>query len=555
MNNLKPVVLALILSLGLQGSAQGAATRFTSPNYGVESIIFGGTGTLRSAISTVPPKILSGPSVSSVLTESVTIKWTTDKPTNSLVMMGTQSGTYTIQTGKLDSATVTQHEVTVSQLEKGTTYFYKVRSMDVAGNAVESTELSFRTDLGDVTPPRIVSGPFISNNSPTSMILTWETDELAGTTVEYGTSSVDEKINGRPDELTLFHQFEISGLRPEQAYLVRVKSRDAAGNLQTGETLRSTTLRQTTITDVKVSGITLESALVEWNTTIPTTSQISYGLSQAYDRSYEDASMAEKHVARLSGLQSGSTYYFRIRGQDQAANIVSSDEYLFKTVVLPTIGEVTVSEITSHGALVSWISSSPIDELTRYEISSSTDTALIGKKFTTGNDQSVTSHTLTLSDLEAGSEYRLTASGKDLFGNQAISLPVSFTTLNDGDPPLIQNVKIDTSVDLGSKQSVQVLVSFGLSEPGIAVLDYGAGANGPYGQVVKTDTEISQNKFMVIPGLRPGESYHFRIVAKDKSGNEATSADYLVLAPSQPVSLFDLIFNQIRLNFGWLSNL
>ena len=60
---------------------------------------------------------------------------------------------------------------------------------------------------------------------------------------------------------------------------------------------------------------------------------------------------------------------------------------------------------------------------------------------------------------------------------------------------------------------------------------------------------------MVIPGLEPGQSYHYRIVAQDRVGNQSTSSDYLVLAPSQPVSLLDLIFSQIRINFGWLSQL
>ena len=228
---------------------------------------------------------------------------------------------------------------------------------------------------------------------------------------------------------------------------------------------------------------------------------------------------------------------------------------MFRTVVLPVISDLKVSEITSSAATLTWTSSSDIDELVRYEVLASSDQKLIGKKKSAGNDKVVSSHSLVLSDLESGAKYTTAVSGKDIFGNQAISPSIEFDTKVDSDPPLIQNIKSDTSVDLGSKQSVQVLVSFGLSEPGLSYLEFGEGASGTYTKTITTDTEVSQNKFMVIPGLQPGESYHFRIVAKDRVGNSATSSDYLVLAPSQPVSLLDLIFGQVRQNFGWLSKL
>ena len=110
-------------------------------------------------------------------------------------------------------------------------------------------------------------------------------------------------------------------------------------------------------------------------------------------------------------------------------------------------------------------------------------------------------------------------------------------------------------MDLGSTQTVQVLISFGLSKPSHAYIEYGSGATGDYEKKVTTDTDLSVSKFMVIPGLIPGNSYHFRIVATDRSGNVLETPDYLVLAPSQQPDLFSLILDQIKVNFSFLGNI
>lgn len=544
--------MALLLLLPSVGLA--APTRFESSNYGVESVIFGGTGLLKSLNGSVPPTITTQPEAIDITTTSASIQWKTDLPTNSILFLGTSPGVYTSQSGQIAEATLTDHEVLAGQLKRGTQYFYKVRSGDVTGNIVESPEKTFTTDQGDITAPVITKGPIISTNSGTSVIVTWETNELANTTVEYGLNTVSDVSAGRSDELTLFHQVELSSLLPDRTYKFRIKSRDASDNLYTGDTQEFVTPRSTTITDVKVTDITLDSALVQWKTTTSSTSVVDYGTGSTYGLTNTDGSFAQNHVAKLTGLQSGSTYYLRISGDDQAGNRLTSDEYVFKTVVLPVISDFTITQVSSNIATLTWTSSSDIDELVRYEITGSGNKELIGKKLSAGNDQAVSKHTYQLSDLESGSQYSVLVSGKDVFGNQALSPTLTFSTKLDGDPPQILNVKTDTSVDLGSRQSVQVLVSFGLSELGTSIIEYGAGATGAYDSKVTTDTETSQNKFMVIPGLRPGESYHFHIVAKDRVGNTTTSADYLVLAPSQPVSLLDLIFGQVQQNFGWLGH-
>lgn len=536
--------------------AYGAPTQFTSPNFGVESVIFGGTGTLRSTEASIPPVITVGPTVGSITTSTATVLWVTDKPSNSIVSLGTVSGVYTLQTGQITNTTFTNHSVGLTNLVRGTQYFYKVSSADVNGNEVESSEATFSTDPGDITAPIITTGPSLAKNSASLVTVTWETDELASSVVEYGVQDVTENSIGRADDLTLFHQVQINGLQSSQSYLLRVKSRDSSGNTTVSATQTLETLESPSITEVKISDITLNSALVQWKTTTPSTTVVNYGTSSAYGQTSSDTTtFTTTHLVRLSGLSSGSTYYLRIIGTDPSGNRLTSDEYIFKTVVLPIISNFKVSEIGSDNAKLTWISSSDIDEFIRYEVTKNPDPKLVGKKLTTGNDALASSHTFLLSSLDSGSTYTVTVLGKDIFGNQAISSVLSFDTLPDTAPPEISNIRTDTTVDLGSKQSVQALVSFELSEPGVAIIDYGSGASGVMDQHITLDTEYTRAKFMVIPGLQPGQSYHFRITARDLAGNEAHSAEILVLSPNQKKSFLDLVASSFIANFRFLTDL
>ena len=547
-------LIAIVVGLLLPGLAVAAPTHFTSPNYGVESIIFGGTGVLRSTADSIPPVITAGPTLSAITTTGATVTWTTDKTSNSIVKMGTVHGQYIQEFGQSDRTIYTQHSVNLVSLTRGTAYFAVVRSVDIAGNVTESAEFSFHSDPGDIIPPVFTQGPDAAINSATSLTVSWKTNKIANTLVQYGIRDVAENESGQSGDLTLFHQVQLNNLQSSQTYQFRVIAKDASGNTSRSVIKSIKMPSSPAITNVQISDITLNSALVQWTTTSTSTTTIKYGTaSQQYGTEQSDPTQSSHHLVRLSSLISGTAYYLRLSGSDGAGNFLTSDEYQFKTVVLPQITSFGVSKVTAETAQLTWVSSSDIDELVRYQITASSDKALVGKQGSAGSDKLVSQHAYALENLENDAEYSVSVVGKDVFGNQALSQTLTFRTPVDRTPPEITNVKTDTTVDLGSHQSVQVLVSFGLSKKGMAIIEYGEGASGPYGQQVTTDTDLSTNKFMVVPDLQPGNSYHFHIVAKDRVGNSTTSPDYLVLAPAQSVSLLDLIFGQLRSNFGWLS--
>jgi hypothetical protein len=550
------VFLVLLAALVGAAPALAAPTEFNSPNYTVGSVIFGGTGTLRFPQSSSPPVILTGPTVGNITTTSANVKWTTDRNTTGIVFVGTSSGTYTFQAGDAFTPTITDHSVDLNFLVRGTHYFYKVRSVDNFGNAVESAEGQFDSDPGDITPPVITSGPTASQNSGSQVTISWTTDEVSNSVVDYGISDVTQFSAGHTDERTLFHQVTLIGLGGNQTYQYRVKSKDGSDNQVTSATDTFTTVASPTITEVKITDVTLSSAVVQWKTTVATTTTVNYGITSGkYTVNNDDASLTETHVVRLSALASGTIYYIRLSGADASGSRITSDEYLFKTVILPRIDDFEIFDIQSRSVNLRWTASAEVDAFVRYEITASDTKELIGKKFATGDDKLALEHAIQLPDLEPSTVYSVTVQGKDVFGNQAVSPTKSFTTLPDHDPPVIENLRSDTTVDLGSRQTVQVLISFGTNEPAKAVVEYGDGAAGPYNKKIDNDTDFTKNKFLVIPALKPGNSYHFIIHVTDQSGNTADSADYLVLAPAQPKNFLSLILDQLKLNFGWLTTI
>jgi PGF-pre-PGF domain-containing protein len=111
-------------------------------------------------VDTVPP-VISNVTASSITTSSATITWTTDEPSDSIVEYGT-----TIAYGltSSDATLVTSHSRSLTGLSAGTTYHYRVKSTDNAGNPAVSSDYTFTTS--SPLPPPVPD--FSMSVSPTS---------------------------------------------------------------------------------------------------------------------------------------------------------------------------------------------------------------------------------------------------------------------------------------------------------------------------------------------------------------------------------------------------
>jgi hypothetical protein len=113
----------------------------------VQHTITAGTADARYVATMVAgdtrPPVISGVTVTFPSKNSARITWTTDEASDSQVEYGTTTSYGSLS--PLDAIRVTQHSVTLTGLDRGTTYNFRVRSRDAAGNLATSGNLTFRT--------------------------------------------------------------------------------------------------------------------------------------------------------------------------------------------------------------------------------------------------------------------------------------------------------------------------------------------------------------------------------------------------------------------------
>ncbi len=115
--------------------------------------------TLNHSIPVVAPANIISVSSGSVTNTGATISWTTDKDATSQVEYGLDT-TYGSRS-TFQSGLVTSHSVSLAGLSSGTTYHYRVKSVDEAGNITFSEDYTFTTSgtSSGVVAPHVTPTP------------------------------------------------------------------------------------------------------------------------------------------------------------------------------------------------------------------------------------------------------------------------------------------------------------------------------------------------------------------------------------------------------------
>ena len=352
---------------------------------------------LPSSGDTNPPTV-SIVSVSPITSSTATITWSTNEVADAQVEYGLTAdyGSITV----LDTNLALTHSVALTSLTPNTLYHYRVRSSDELGNvAVTSDETFTAAPLsGSRGGTASVSGSGGSSSvavstiesssiTTTSVTITWTTDLLSDSQVEYGTSELFGSATPLNSALTTSHSVSISGLSANTNYIFRVKSKPAGASVA----VVSTTYEFNTLADpqpltqpanvssVAAVSITTSAASVSWNTDAAATSYVEYGISSAYGQLRTlGSSLATSHTVALSNLTANTLYHYRVKSVTDAGDITYSDDHTFTTgVVSGSVGqaapiEIATLSVSSHdstSAMLAWHVDSPdTDTAAQYEI-------------------------------------------------------------------------------------------------------------------------------------------------------------------------------------------
>ncbi len=298
-----------------------------------------------TTIDATPP-VISGVSSSSVTGTSATITWTTNEAADSQVEYGLSTAYGSSTT--LDPAKSTLHAQALTGLAEKTTYYYRVKSKDNAGNLAISSSATFTTVTAADTTAPVINAVSSSSVTGTSATITWITNEAADSQVEYGVSTAYGSSSTLNAARATSHAQALTGLTEKTIYHYRVKSKDAEGNGAVSADYTFTTLDATppVISGVSSSSVTGTSATITWTTNEAADGRVEYGLSTAYGSSVFNAAQSTAHSQVLSGLTEGKTYHYRVTSKDAAGNAAVSADYAFATT---PINDVTAGLVAAYG--------------------------------------------------------------------------------------------------------------------------------------------------------------------------------------------------------------
>lgn len=405
-----------------------------------------------------------------------TITWTTDEAANSRVEYSTAAANNYASIASSTSY-VSSHSVVLPTLTSGTSYVFRVKSTDLAGNLTTSSSGTYAFTTATAM---VISGVTATGLTNTSATVTWNTDADADSYVVYATSAAD-LLSGTNATTTgtatlaggagpsYSHSVGLSSLLENTTYYYYVKSTDAPGNIITennsGSYYTFTTTYDTTaptITGVTVALKTSDSAVITWTTNEASDSQITWGASAGAPTasSTRNATLTLNHSATMSSLSASTKYYYQVNSADSHGNRATSTEDNLTT----TAGDQTITNtvfVTSGGGGVSSV---------------------------IGIEQK---------------EYDKVKAERDKLTKQLAE--------RDTAAPIIKSVSVSdikpfaATLNVVTNEPAFAMVQFGMSED---LLDK-----------TVSGREYSASSTIALYGLRFGTDYYLNITASDKAGN------------------------------------
>ena len=425
-------------------------------------------------------------------------------------------------------------------IDTGTTYYYKVTSQDTSGNV--SSYSTVVSDNPNGTGGTDVSSPTISNvttstPTPNSVTITWDTDEVSDSYVDYiteeggdfsGADTVGLTTMRNTNEGLGAHSIVLTGLTPETTYYFRVRSVDPDGNQGVGtldpDGYSFTTLSGPTISNVITSEILNTEATVTWSTDQASDSYVVFSTSSSFTVSTTVGSPTNvsSHQVTLPSLEQNTTYFYyvasgisvdknTINGQHEYYNFKTTADLTAPTITFDSDDDVEVSDTS---ITISFITDEPATSSIRYGTSNVYGSIQL-------NNNLNTDHRYTLTDLLPDTRYYLSIQVSDEDENLSSAIQFNATTTNSADitAPVISSVSTAVVTD------DQALITWTTDEGSTSKVWYGTEST-VYGSSSDIISSYDRNHAVTLSSLSTSTEYYYIVVSSDSSGNVATSSEH-----------------------------
>ncbi len=200
-----------------------------------------GSYTISNPSDVTAPTVPTGLTASSTSSSAIFLSWTAS--TDPTVAGQTTSGIAGYQvfrcsgagcTPSVQVATSTTTSLSNTGLSASTTYVFRLKAYDAAGNlsGFSTTATASTPAAPDLTAP-VISAISAGSITQTGATIFWTTNENSDSQVEYGTTLSYGLASALNTSMVISHSTPLSALSAGTLYHYRVKSKDAAGNLAT----------------------------------------------------------------------------------------------------------------------------------------------------------------------------------------------------------------------------------------------------------------------------------------------------------------------------------
>jgi hypothetical protein len=190
----------------------------------------------------------------------------------------------------------------------------------------------------------------------------------------------------------------------------------------------------------------------------------------------------------------------------------------------PVISEISASDIAQTSAVITWTTDEPATSQVEYGLTSGYGSA------TSLDSTLVTSHSVSLSELSAGTTYHYRVKSDDASENQAMSADRTFSTATPPDttPPVIS--------EIGASDITTCTATIIWTTDELATSQVEYGLTTSYGSTSPLDSSLVTSHSVTLSGLTASTTYHYGVKSKDASENEAMSGDYTFNTESLPIA-------------------
>ncbi len=432
------------------------------------------------------------------------------------------------------------------------TYYYYVIACDSTNNCSADSPTVSMLPTGKFTEPaNLIGEPEVSNITTKRASIVWATDRDSDSKVAIGTESGKYSSSeiGNSDQESV-HQVDLDNLAAGTTYYYKVKWTDVDGNTGTSQEFTFTTSPAPIVKEVNTTKVSLSEAVITFTSVDAYRVNLYFGETDSFGglQSINTSSSETTYNMSIAGLKDGTKYYYQLSSFDSENSEYRGNVFSFTTPPRPRISTLTFQPIEGEPTStqkITWSTNVPSSSTVTYGIVGTSGTDVQISKL-------VTSHEITINNLEDDSEYFLIAQSRDSNGNFAVSDRQVFRTALDTRPPTVSDINIENSIrGTGAEARGQIIVSWKTDEPATSQVGYAEGSAATvFNNKTSEDTQLTTEHIVIISNLPTSKVYSIQAISYDKARNIGTGEPQTSIIGRADDSILTIILDSLERIFG-----